>query len=79
MQGVSFRASAREEAQRLGLSGWVRNLPDGSVESLAEGPEARLSAFVGWCHCGPDEAAVEEVKQSWSDGTGEFQGFEVTR
>ncbi len=53
VQGVCFRAYARDEARRLGLKGWVRNLPDGRVEALAQGDPAKLGTFEAWCHRDP--------------------------
>lgn len=61
VQGVFFRASARDEARRLGLTGSVRNEPDGSVLIDAEGEPAALDAFVAWCRVGPPAARVERV------------------
>ena len=79
VQGVSYRASARAEALRLGLTGWVRNLPNGDVEAIAEGDLTRLQQFVAWCRRGPDEAHVESVKEEPAQPTGEFATFAVTR
>ena len=79
VQGVSYRASARAEALRLQLTGWVRNLPNGDVEALAEGPRSRLEQFVAWCRRGPDEAHVESVKEEAAAPTGEFSTFAVVR
>lgn len=62
VQGVSYRASARAEAQRRGLVGWVRNVPDGSVELEAEGPSAALDAFLDWCRRGPPLSEVTSVE-----------------
>jgi acylphosphatase len=78
VQGVFFRASTRDEAARLGLGGWVRNCPDGSVEVLAEGDEAALRALAAWCHEGPSGARVERVEEEWGTGTGEHRGFRVS-
>jgi acylphosphatase len=61
VQGVWYRGSARAEARRLGLVGWARNRPDGSVEVLAEGPSERLEEFVEWCRRGPPAARVRTV------------------
>lgn len=63
VQGVFFRASARQEAQRLGLTGWVRNLPDGRVEVLACGEQASLDQFREWLREGPPDAHVESVEE----------------
>ena len=61
VQGVAYRVSARAEAERLRLSGWVRNLPDGRVEVTACGAEAALAAFAQWLRRGPPHAAVTTV------------------
>jgi acylphosphatase len=69
VQGVSFRWYAAREATRLGLTGWVRNEPDGSVRARAEGDDDAVDALVSWCRQGPpsarvDDAAVTEVEPS---------------
>ena len=61
VQGVGFRWAAFSEAQRLGVSGWVRNLPDGAVETLVQGEADRVEALVGWLRSGPPGAEVECV------------------
>lgn len=61
VQGVFFRDSTREKAEGLGLSGWVRNLPDGSVEAVFEGDDERVREMVSWCEEGPPDARVQEV------------------
>jgi acylphosphatase len=58
VQGVFYRDSCRREAQRLGVSGWVRNRPDGSVEVVAEGPRERVEDLLTWCRQGPPRASV---------------------
>ncbi len=77
VQGVYFRASTREEAARLGLTGWVRNLPDGSVEAVFEGEKKKVEEIVGWCHKGPSGARVSKVDISWEPYTGRFSRFEI--
>lgn len=77
VQGVFFRASTREKAQELGLTGWVRNLPTGSVEVVAEGDAGALSELLAWCHQGPELAEVSSVVPHWSTGTGEFESFTI--
>jgi acylphosphatase len=77
VQGVAFRARAVQEANRLGLSGWIRNRFDGSVEAHAEGPRAAVEAFVAWCHRGPPAAEVEEVQATQLPPTGLDRGFQV--
>ena len=76
VQGVWFRASTREKAQELGLTGWVRNLPEGQVEVLACGSKEKLKQLHQWLHQGPRMAKVEEVsyeEQAWQ----EFDEFTV--
>ena len=61
VQGVGFRFHAHEEAARLGLKGWVRNLPDGRVELLVTGEEQSVASMIKWLHKGPPTAKVEKV------------------
>ena len=61
VQGVFFRQSTREKACQLGLSGWVKNMPDGTVEALAAGPEPVVQELIAWCEQGPPYARVEKV------------------
>lgn len=77
VQGVFFRASTQEMAHRYGLSGWVRNVPDGTVEAVFEGPIEQLRNAVEWCRQGPRGAQVTRVEEQWLDYTGEFSGFTV--
>lgn len=63
VQGVFYRASAAEEARRLGLAGWVRNLPDGRVECMATGDSPALQTFKKWLLTGPPAAEVESVEE----------------
>jgi acylphosphatase len=76
VQGVWYRASAQQEAVRLGLSGWVRNRADGSVEALVAGPAALLEAFIDWARRGPPKACVERIDISIAE-LPEGDGFEV--
>jgi len=64
VQGVWFRGSACEEARRLRVAGWARNLADGSVEVVAQGPRAAVELLVAWCHHGPSAARVTGVNRS---------------
>lgn len=64
VQGVFFRASAEQEAGRLGVAGWVRNRPDGTVEMVVEGDDAAVEALVRWAHEGPPRAEVTGVDVS---------------
>jgi acylphosphatase len=77
VQGVAFRARAVLEATRLGLSGWVRNRMDGTVEARAEGPAEAVQGFVAWCHRGPPAAQVEQVQVTQVSPTGMDRGFQV--
>ncbi len=77
VQGVYFRANTAAEARGLDLTGWVCNLPDGSVEAVAEGPRGRLTRFVTWCHHGPPMARVETVEAVWGEPTGQQTTFDV--
>jgi acylphosphatase len=77
VQGVWFRASCRDEGERLGLAGWVRNCEDGSVEAAAEGPREALEEWVAWCRRGPPAARVTAVDLTWEAPRGEA-GFRVT-
>jgi acylphosphatase len=61
VQGVAFRWEAQRAAERLGLAGWVRNEPDGSVAAFAEGEEADVDRWVAWCREGPPSARVRDV------------------
>ena len=62
VQGVFYRATTRDEARRLGLGGWVRNLPDGRVEAWVEGPEEAVEQMMAWFPEGPPYARVSEIK-----------------
>jgi acylphosphatase len=77
VQGVFYRASAAYEAQNLGLTGWVRNCPDGSVEAVAEGDRNKIEDLIAWCRRGPKGARVETVEIKWSAFTREFQDFRI--
>lgn len=79
VQGVSYRASARDEALRLGLSGWVRNLPSGHVAAVAQGDAEAVARFVSWCRRGPQEAKVEGVEVTEQAPGQPLPAFEVRR
>ena len=77
VQGVGFRHFVRGQARGLGLSGWVRNEPDGSVRLVAEGPEADLMALLAAVRRGPAMSYVIEVEATWEAATDAFEGFSV--
>ena len=77
VQGVFFRDSTRERAQQLGLYGWVKNLPDGRVEALFEGPSEKVREMIQWCEQGPPHAAVENVDVEFDAVREDVSGFEV--
>jgi acylphosphatase len=79
VQGVYYRASTQETAAALGLCGWVRNCPDGSVELIAEGPGEALEQLLEWCRRGPPAARVDACESTSEAATGEFRDFGVRR
>jgi acylphosphatase len=79
VQGVAFRHATAEAAARLGLRGFVRNLPDGRVEAEAEGPRAAVEALVAWCRRGPPAAEVEALAVTWREPRGDLPPFEIRR
>jgi acylphosphatase len=79
VQGVFYRQSTALEAARLGLSGAVRNLSDGSVEVEAEGVRSAVEALVTWCSQGPPSARVEGLEVAWEPPTGDAGPFSVSR
>ena len=78
VQGVFYRASAKEKALNAGLTGWVRNTKSGDVEILATGTESDLSQFINWCSTGPSKARVEEVTVTDNPFIS-FETFEIHR
>jgi len=77
VQGVCFRAATARKAGELGLRGWVRNLPGGNVEIVAEGSEEGINNVVLWCREGPSLAVVENVKIDVEDYKGDFERFSI--
>lgn len=78
VQGVYYRASAAEEARKLGITGFVRNEPDGSVYLEAEGEEQALQQLIAWCHQGPPRARVDKVLVEEKELLN-FTNFEIRR
>lgn len=79
VQGVFYRQSTKDTADRLGLTGWARNCPDGSVEAIFEGDQSAVNQAIEWCKQGPPAARVSNVSVDWRDFVGEFEGFGVRR
>ena len=79
VQGVGFRFATADEARRLGLAGWVRNVDSGEVEAVFEGPRAGVEEMVRWCRAGPPGAFVRDVKASWDEPLEGLTRFEIRR
>jgi acylphosphatase len=77
VQGVNFRSWTKAQAERLNLTGWVRNLPDGRVAVLAEGEQEALEKFLTLLQSGHPWARVEKTERSWAEDQGEFTEFSV--
>jgi acylphosphatase len=78
VQGVFYRATTREQARERGVDGWVRNLEDGRVEAVFEGPADTVVSMVEWCHEGSSRARVDDVDAEYGDPEG-LDGFEIRR
>jgi acylphosphatase len=79
VQGVFFRREISYLARQLGVTGWTRNLSDGSVEVVAEGDKEAIDRLIQFCRVGPSGARVRNVSVEWEDFKGEFRGFRITR
>lgn len=77
VQGVSFRHYTTQQARMLGLTGWVANRADRTVEVVAEGDKPSLDALLRWLHQGPPAARVIRVEHEWLQASGEFTRFQV--
>ncbi|MEN8687660.1 MAG: acylphosphatase [Desulfuromonadales bacterium] len=77
VQGVFFRQSTVEMASAIGLTGRVRNCPDGTVAAIFEGDREKVKEAVAWCHHGPPAARVSNIKVDWQDCFGEFDCFKI--
>ena len=77
VQGVWFRASTKQMAKQLGLTGWVRNTPDGCVEAVFEGEENIINKMIEWCHKGPPLSKVKNVEVKNQEPTNEFIDFSI--
>lgn len=78
VQGVGYRYSTLDEARRLGVNGWVRNVPDGRVEAIFEGSREAVEEIIRWCYKGPRSAVVQDVAVEYEDPEG-LLGFEIVR
>lgn len=78
VQGVYFRQETKQQAESRGVTGWVRNLPDGRVEAVFEGEEDRVKTLVDFCRTGPAGAVVVGFEVDFEGFAGEFKRFEVT-
>lgn len=77
VQNVNYRAATRDEAKRVGVNGWVKNLNDGRVEAVFEGNRAAVQRMVSWCYGGPANAEVESVEVTWEDATDREGPFSI--
>jgi acylphosphatase len=77
VQGVFFRSKTRNEAKNHGVTGWVRNLPDGRVEAIFEGNKENIEKLIDFVGKGPSGAKVTDLKINWQDYNGKFNDFEV--
>ena len=77
VQGVYFRQNTKQAATRRGVTGWVRNLPDGRVEAIFEGYNADVNEVIEWCHVGPAKSKVEDVDVIFEKYTGELANFTI--
>jgi acylphosphatase len=77
VQGVFFRGQTKERAKELGITGWIRNNPDGTVEAMFEGEELVLERMLMWCRKGPDLAEVAQVQAKYLPNRNEFRDFKI--
>jgi len=77
VQGVFFRGYTRQKAQELNLTGWVQNLPDGSVEAVFEGDRENIEKMINWAKIGPHSAQVADLKMDLGEYKGEFNSFQI--
>ena len=77
VQGVFFRRSAKVKAEELNLAGWVRNRPDGSVDSVVQGEKGTVLKYIAWCKKGPPFAKVENVEIEWRKNLENYSDFSI--
>lgn len=78
VQGVGYRFAALNKAQPMGVRGWVKNLPDGRVEAVFEGPELVVEEMIRWCRQGPRSSIVHDMTVQYEEPTG-IEGFDIHR
>ncbi|MGQ9858470.1 MAG: acylphosphatase [Thermodesulfobacteriota bacterium] len=77
VQGVFFRHNTQQQALMRGISGWVRNLPDGRVEAVFQGERTKVEEMLRWCQQGPPGAWVREVEVRWEEPDPALKGFRI--
>lgn len=77
VQGVGFRQFVKDNAERLGLKGWVKNLPDGRVGAVFVGSKEKIEVMIALCRKGPFLAQVKDIEVKWKDTDEQFEGFEI--
>ncbi len=77
VQGVWYRGSAQDKARELGIKGYAKNMPDGSVEVLAQGEAGSIRQFVDWCKQGPAHAEVNEIKERELNNEKFYENFDI--
>lgn len=77
VQGVGYRYHTRRQGQLLGLSGWVRNLDDGRVEAVVQGPREKVEELIKWCYRGPSEARVSDIAVTYEPTGDELDEFGI--
>lgn len=77
VQGVFYRAHAQEKAVQLGLTGYVKNMSDNSVEALVQGSEEKIKSFIKWCQEGSPSSKVEQIKTTWQPQGKHFETFDT--
>ena len=77
VQGVFYRASTRDKALRIGVTGWVKNIPGGNVEAVFQGEKNKVMQMIEWCKKGPAYSKVDDVSVTWEELKEEFETFEV--
>ncbi len=77
VQGVFYRVNTKRMADKLGVKGWIRNLPDGRVEAVFEGDEEAVKRLISWWWIGPPGAKVTNIEVEWEEYLGEYESFKV--